>query len=74
MAELRHKVTGVTVSVSDETATRLPAEWASVGVASGNPDGTWKVADLRQYAEDHGIEIPEGAKKAEIVDAITGEE
>jgi hypothetical protein len=68
MVALQHVTTGVRVSVSDETAARLGAEWRAP--RADTPDGTWRVAELRAYAAEHGIDVPEGAKKADILAAI----
>ena len=37
------------------------------------PDKTWKVDELRKYAEDHGIELNGYVKKADLLAAITAD-
>jgi hypothetical protein len=38
----------------------------------GEPSDSWTKAELQQYADDNGIEIPSGANKAEMLEAING--
>lgn len=73
MPRLKHSVTGVTVSTSDETAKLLGSEWISADSAprSESPDSTWKVADLKAHASENGIDLGDATKKDEILAAIT---
>jgi hypothetical protein len=38
--------------------------------ASGTPDATWKVAELKAYADEHGVDLGDATKKADILTAI----
>lgn len=42
------------------------------GQAAGEPDESWKVADLREYARAHGIDLGKVTKKADVLAAIRG--
>ncbi len=52
-------------------------EAAARGLAVPEPEGPQledlTVAQLREIAEQEGVEVPAKAKKAEIIDAINGE-
>lgn len=39
--------------------------------AAGDPDPSWTVAELRQFAADNGIDLGEATKKTDILAAIT---
>lgn len=68
MPDLQNANTGVCVSVSDETAAHLGPEWQAPRAAT--PDATWKVADLRAHAAEQGIDLPDSAKKDDILAAL----
>lgn len=74
MVRLRNAQTGAVVNVSEETAVRLGAPWreADASELSETPDSTWKVADLRAYADENGIDLGEATKKADILDVLAG--
>lgn len=38
--------------------------------AEGEPDDTWKNADIEKYAGDHGIDLGGATKKADMLAAI----
>jgi hypothetical protein len=63
----------VTVSVSEETAERLGSEWvdADAVARSDTPDTSWKVAELKEYAAENGIELGDATRKDDILAAIT---
>lgn len=72
MPRLRNKVTGAVMSVSDETADRLGGEWvdAEASARSESPDANlsrWKVAELKAYAEENGVDLGEATKKDDIL-------
>ena len=60
----------VVVSVADEKV--LGSDWRAEGAAerSETPDTSWKVADLKAYADENGIDLGEATKKADILDAL----
>lgn len=71
---LRHKGNGVIVNVDDETGDRMlggvwrPAD--EVSMPEGEPDASWRVADLIAYAREHEIELGEATKKADVLAVI----
>lgn len=67
----RHVTSGAVVSVRDDKV--LGSEWGPVDAASRSesPDSTWRVADLKAHAADHGIDLGEATKKDDILTAIT---
>lgn len=72
MARYKHVTTGVVVEVADDLV--LGAEWGSTEVASSRseaPDSTWKVADLKAYAADNGIDLGDATKKDDVLAVIT---
>lgn len=78
--EFRNRNTNVCVSVSDATAELLGAEWEPItGTTTANPDETatdeptidWTVAQLKEYATDHEINLGTTTKKADILTTIT---
>lgn len=72
MARLKHATSGVIVSVADGAVGRLGSEWGPVNAErSDSPDSSWKVADLKAYAEENSIDLGEATKKDDIVAAIT---
>lgn len=74
MARLEHVSTGVVVSVADEKVSRLGAEWRpiddSAPAKSETPDLSWKVAEIREFAEANGIDLGDAKKKDELLAAI----
>ena len=66
----RHVTSGAVVSVRDDKV--LGSEWGPAdGVTrSESPDSTWKVADLKSYAADNGVDLGDATKKEDIVAAI----
>jgi hypothetical protein len=56
-------------SGSEEKIRSAPELAAGV---SGEPDDSWTKAELQEYADANGIEIPSGATKSEMLDAING--
>ncbi|MFF9565735.1 hypothetical protein ACF1AJ_20470 [Leifsonia sp. NPDC014704] len=87
---LQHSRTGVIVNVSEERAARLDSEWGPVGAkptatapvkgtpaptgSSEAPDASWKVADLKAYADERGIELAGATRKDDILAAIAAGE
>lgn len=73
MPRLRNALTGAVMTVSDETAGRLGSEWADADAKprSESPDSTWKVADLKAYAADNGVDLGDATKKDDVLAAIT---
>ena len=39
-----------------------------------HPDQTWKVEQLKAYADEHDIDLDVATRKADILDAINGNE
>ena len=76
MPRLKHKSNGVIVNVSDETAKKLGSDWGSADAEprSETPDSTWKVADLKAYADENGIDLADATKKDEILAAINADQ
>lgn len=70
----RHVTSGALVSVRDDKA--MGSEWEDAGAPerSESPDSSWKVADLKAYAADNGIDLGDATKKDEIVAAISSAE
>jgi hypothetical protein len=66
----KHVTSGAVVSVRDDKV--LGSEWGLVDGATRDesPDSTWKVADLKAYASDNGIDLGDATKKEDIVAAI----
>ena len=75
MPRLRNELTGTVMTVPEATAARLGGEWVDADKAtrSDTPDATWKVADLKAYAEDSGIELGEATKKDDILAALAAD-
>lgn len=76
MPRLTSVTSGVVVSVSDETAALLGAEWVPVdgthatAVRSELPDSTWTNKELKAYAAEHQIDLGEAKNKTEFLAAI----
>ena len=64
--------TGVVVSVADEKDSRFASGWKPYDgtQVSDSPDKSWKVADLKGFATEHGIDLGEATKKDDILAAI----
>lgn len=67
----RHVTSGAVVSVRDDKV--LGSEWVDADAAprSETPDSSWKVAELKAYAEDNSIDLGDATKKDDILAAIT---
>lgn len=78
MARLKNANSGVIVNVADSKVDRLGFEWQPVdgsgrtpaGNRSETPDATWKVAELKAYADDNGIDLGKVTAKPDIIAAI----
>lgn len=72
MPRLRSTVTGAAMTVSDKVAARLGSGWVDADVIqrSSEPDSTWKVAELRSFAEENGVDLGEAKKKDEVLAVI----
>jgi hypothetical protein len=67
--------TGAQVSVADEKDYRFASGWHVTGSTpkaerSDLPDASWKVAELKAYAEENGIDLLDATKKDDILAAI----
>lgn len=74
MPRLRNAVTGVIVNVDHKTADQLNKAWKPLDGSkpkSDTPDASWKVAELKAYADENGIDLGEATKKEDILAAIT---
>lgn len=74
MPRLRNELTGAVMTVPEATADRLGREWVDADKAprSEKPDATWKVADLKAYAEENVIDLGDAKKKEDLLAAIAG--
>lgn len=72
MPRLRNKLTGAVMTVPEATADRLGGEWVDADAVerSAAPDATWKVADLKAFAEENGIDLGDAKKKEDLLTAI----
>jgi len=70
MSRFQNLKTGVVVSVADEKDGRFTTGWKLAGEQSSSPDKSWKVADLKAYAEESGIDLLDATKKEDILAAI----
>lgn len=71
MPRLKHKLYGFAVNVADGHALTRSNEYDSAdAVAPADRLAGLKVDELKLYAEDHGIDLGEATKKADIVAAI----
>lgn len=73
MAEYIHTQSGARVSVAD--GKELGVGFTPVGgepEQSETPDKSWKVAELKAYAETNGIDLGEAAKKDDILAVLAG--
>lgn len=83
MPRRKHVVSGVIVSVSDDTAARLDADWVdpeagdTVGTGatpperSATPDDSWKLDELKAYAEEHDVALTDARSKDKVLADIT---
>jgi len=67
--------TGAIVSVADEKDFRFGDGWTRDGDSpkpahSETPDKSWKVDELKAYAESNSIDLDDATKKDDIVAAI----
>ena len=73
MGRYRNSVTRVVVNVDDDTAAQLNKDWKPFDGSkpkSDTPDTSWKVAELKDYADENGIDLGEATKKEDILAAI----
>lgn len=72
MPRLRNKLTSAVMTVAEATAALLGSEWVDADTSdrSESMDSTWKVADLKSYAADNGIDLGDATKKDDILAAI----
>jgi len=72
MPRLRNELTGAVMTVEESTAALLGGEWvdADAPKRSESPDSTWKVADLKAYATDNGVDLKDATKKDDVLAAI----
>lgn len=67
--------TGAIVSVADEKDYRFGDGWHTEGSApkptrSETPDRSWKVDELKAYAEENAVDLADATKKDDIIAAI----
>lgn len=79
MADYIHTESGARVSVADGKELGVgftPVDGTKPAERSETPDKTWKVAELKAYADEHGIGLGEATKKDDILAVIgaAGEE
>lgn len=70
MAEYIHTQSGARVSVADGKELGVGfvlADEADDAQRSETPDKLWKVAELKAYAEEHGIDLGDATKKDDIL-------
>lgn len=75
MSRFQHITNGVIISVADDKDERFGDVWKLLGAdapATGveTPDKSWKVSDLKAYAEWNGIDLFDSTKKDDILAAI----
>lgn len=75
MSRFQNLSTGVVVSVADEKDDRFingwkPYDGTDTPPKSAAPDKSWKVADLKAYAEENAVDLGDATKKEDIVAAI----
>ena len=77
---LRNLTSGMVVNVRDGHPFSIDSDWGpadgNVSERSETPDKAWKVAELKAYADEHGIDLGDATKKDDILAAIeaAGEE
>ena len=68
---LRNINSKVVVTVRDGHPLGGDSDWEEIdGEASTSPDKSWKVADLKVYAEENGIDLGDATTKADILTVI----
>lgn len=73
MAEYIHTQSGARVSVADGKVLGVdfvPVSGLDTAGQSDTPDKSWKVAELKAYAEEQGIDLGDATKKDDILAAI----
>ena len=75
MSKFENLSNGVVVSVDDSKDDRFTSGWKLFGSSSSterseSPDKSWKVAELKAYAESNSIDLGDATKKDDIVAAI----
>ena len=77
MAEYIHTQSGARVSVADGKelgAGFVLVNAAPTGVRSEAPDKSWKVAELKAYADENDIDLGDATKKEDILAVIAGDD
>lgn len=70
MAEYIHTQSGARVSVAEGKELGVGfvlAGEVSAAQRSETPDKSWKVAELKAYADEHGIDLGDATKKDDIL-------
>lgn len=72
MPRVKSLASGAVMTVSDAAAERLGGEWVDADsvARSAAPDATWKVSDLKAFAEENGIDLGDAKKKEDLLTAI----
>lgn len=72
MSRFENIQTGVVISVDDSKDGRFVAGWKAPGEAakSDSPDKSWKVAELKVYADEHKVDLGDATKKEDLLAAI----
>lgn len=75
MADYIHTQSGARVSVADDKV--LGIDFEPVGgqktvERSATPDKSWKVAELKAYADERGIDLGDATKKGDILAVLEG--
>lgn len=75
MSKFQNISTGVVVSVADSKDERFASGWkpydgTDSAPTSDTPDKSWKVADLKAYAEEKNVDLGDATKKEDILAAI----
>jgi sialic acid synthase SpsE len=50
---------------------KAPDDTEKVELTEGAPDDSWKNADIKKWAEDHGVDLGDATKKADMLAAIS---
>ena len=75
MAEYIHTQSGARVSVADGKVLGVdfvPVDGQEGAERSATPDKSWKVPELKAYAEEQGIDLGAATKKDDILAALAG--
>lgn len=73
MAEYIHTQSGARVSVADGKELGVgfePVDGQKATERSDTPDQSWKVAELKAFADEHGIDLGDATKKDDILAAL----